>query len=50
MVSNYSDAGQQRWLAGRAIDLLRGTGAWPASACAGERLWAIGDVNGGPST
>jgi pyruvate/2-oxoglutarate dehydrogenase complex dihydrolipoamide dehydrogenase (E3) component len=26
MVSNYSDAGQQRWLAGRGIDLLRGTG------------------------
>src|SRR3984957_2165629 len=26
MVSNYSDAGQQRWLAGNSIDLLRGTG------------------------
>ena len=26
MVSNWSDAGQQRWLADRAIDLLRGTG------------------------
>ncbi len=26
MVSNYSDVGQQRWLAGRGIDLLRGTG------------------------
>jgi pyruvate/2-oxoglutarate dehydrogenase complex dihydrolipoamide dehydrogenase (E3) component len=26
MVSNYSDAGQQRWLAGKGIDLLRGTG------------------------
>ncbi len=26
MVSNYSDAGQQRWLAGRGIALLRGTG------------------------
>ena len=26
MVSNYSDAGQQRWLAGRGIELLRGTG------------------------
>ena len=26
MVSNYSDAGQVRWLAGRGIDLLRGTG------------------------
>jgi pyruvate/2-oxoglutarate dehydrogenase complex dihydrolipoamide dehydrogenase (E3) component len=26
MVSNYSDAGQQGWLAERGIDLLRGTG------------------------
>ena len=26
MVSNYSDAGQQRWLAGEGIELLRGTG------------------------
>jgi dihydrolipoamide dehydrogenase len=26
MVSNYSDAGQERWLAQRGIDLLRGTG------------------------
>jgi dihydrolipoamide dehydrogenase len=26
MVSDYSDAGQQRWLAGRGIDLLRGVG------------------------
>ena len=26
MVSNYSDAGQERWLAGRGVDLLRGTG------------------------
>jgi dihydrolipoamide dehydrogenase len=26
MVSNYSDAGQQEWLASRGIDLLRGTG------------------------
>jgi pyruvate/2-oxoglutarate dehydrogenase complex dihydrolipoamide dehydrogenase (E3) component len=26
MVSGYSDAGQQRWLAGKGIDLLRGTG------------------------
>jgi dihydrolipoamide dehydrogenase len=27
MVSNYSDEGQQRWLAGEGIDLIRGTGA-----------------------
>jgi pyruvate/2-oxoglutarate dehydrogenase complex dihydrolipoamide dehydrogenase (E3) component len=26
MVSNYSDAGQERWLAGQGIDLLRGNG------------------------
>ncbi len=26
MVSGYSDAGQERWLAERGIDLLRGTG------------------------
>jgi pyruvate/2-oxoglutarate dehydrogenase complex dihydrolipoamide dehydrogenase (E3) component len=26
MVSNYSDSGQERWLASRSIDLLRGTG------------------------
>jgi pyruvate/2-oxoglutarate dehydrogenase complex dihydrolipoamide dehydrogenase (E3) component len=26
MVSNYSDAGQERWLADRGIDLFRGTG------------------------
>src|SRR5271156_6107442 len=26
MVSNYSDAGQERWLAGHGIDLLRGRG------------------------
>jgi pyruvate/2-oxoglutarate dehydrogenase complex dihydrolipoamide dehydrogenase (E3) component len=26
MVSDYSDSGQERWLAGKGIDLLRGTG------------------------
>ena len=26
MVSNYSDAGQQAWLASKGIDLIRGTG------------------------
>ena len=26
MVSDYSDAGQQRWLADRSIDLIRGVG------------------------
>ena len=40
MVSNYSDAGQQRWLAGEGIELLRGTGrlagpgASKSTACA----------------
>ena len=37
MVSNYSDAGQQTWLAGKGIDLIRGTGrllgrVWSKSA------------------
>ncbi|MEU4223041.1 NAD(P)/FAD-dependent oxidoreductase [Nonomuraea sp. NPDC026600] len=34
MVSDYSDAGQERWLAGRGIALLRGTG----------KLTGIGEV------
>ena len=40
MVSNYSDAGQERWLADSGIDLCRGTGrlAGPGvPACAGLR-------------
>jgi pyruvate/2-oxoglutarate dehydrogenase complex dihydrolipoamide dehydrogenase (E3) component len=42
MVSNYSDAGQERWLAGRGIALLRGTG----------RLAGVGvvEVDGTPHT
>jgi dihydrolipoamide dehydrogenase len=42
MVSNYSDAGQEQWLASRGIDLLRGTG----------RLAGIGmvDVDGARHT
>jgi len=42
MVSHYSDAGQERWLANHGIDLLRGTG----------RLAAIGvvDVDGARHT
>ena len=32
MVSDYSDAGQERWLADNGIDLIRGTGGWRARA------------------
>ena len=39
MVSDYSDAGQERWLAGRGIDLLRGTGR-----LAGTGVVQVGDV------
>ena len=42
MVSDYSDAGQQRWLAGKSIDLLRGTGR-----LAGQ---GVVEVNGVPHT
>ena len=37
MVSNYSDTGQERWLAGAGIDLIRGTG----------RLAGVGEVEVG---
>jgi len=42
MVSNYSDAGQERWLAGQGIDLIRGSG----------RLAGVGvvEVDGVPYT
>ena len=39
MVSGYSDAGQERWLAGRGIDLIRGTGR-----LAGTGVVDVGDV------
>jgi hypothetical protein len=39
MVSGYSDAGQQRWLAERGIELLRGTGR-----LAGIGVVDVGDV------
>ena len=32
MVSDYSDTGQQRWLAGKGIDLIRGTGRLAGTA------------------
>ena len=35
MVSDYSDAGQQQWLAGKGIDLIRGTGKLAGPALAG---------------
>ena len=44
MVSNYSDAGQERWLADRGIDLLRGSRparrapAWSRSTASGTPL------------
>jgi dihydrolipoamide dehydrogenase len=33
MVSDYSDAGQERWLAGQGIDLLRGAGRLAGPGC-----------------
>src|SRR6516165_1419463 len=39
MVSDYSDAGQVRWLAGKGIDLIRGTGR-----LAGPGVIEVGDV------
>ena len=42
MVSNYSDASQQRWLADKGIDLLRGTGRLAGSG--------VVEVDGVPHT
>jgi pyruvate/2-oxoglutarate dehydrogenase complex dihydrolipoamide dehydrogenase (E3) component len=39
MVSNYSDAGQARWLADHGIELIRGSGK-----IAGKGVVAVGDV------
>jgi len=46
MVSNYSDAGQQRWLAGEGIDLIRGTGALagPGVVQVGDRRYTAANV------
>jgi pyruvate/2-oxoglutarate dehydrogenase complex dihydrolipoamide dehydrogenase (E3) component len=46
MVSNYSDAGQQAWLAGKGIDLIRGTGrlAGPGVVEVGEKRYTAADV------
>src|SRR5438067_12373958 len=46
MVSNYSDAGQERWLAGNGIDLIRGTGrlAGPGVVEVAGRRYTARDV------
>ncbi len=41
MVSDYSDAGQERWLADNGIDLLRGTGRLPAQVWSRSTVCAI---------
>jgi len=46
MVSDYSDAGQQQWLAGKGIDLIRGTGklAGPGAVEAGGKRYTARHV------
>jgi pyruvate/2-oxoglutarate dehydrogenase complex dihydrolipoamide dehydrogenase (E3) component len=46
MVSSYSDAGQQDWLAGKGIDLIRGTGrlAGPGVVEVGGRRYTAAHV------
>jgi pyruvate/2-oxoglutarate dehydrogenase complex dihydrolipoamide dehydrogenase (E3) component len=46
MVSDYSDAGQQQWLAGKGIDLIRGTGklAGPGAVEAGGKHYTARHV------
>ena len=46
MVSNYSDEGQQRWLAGEGIDLIRGAGALagPGVVEVGDRRYTAANV------
>jgi pyruvate/2-oxoglutarate dehydrogenase complex dihydrolipoamide dehydrogenase (E3) component len=46
MVSDYSDAGQQQWLAGQGIDLIRGTGklAGPGVVEAGGKRYTARHV------
>ena len=46
MVSNYSDAGQERYLAGKGIDLIRGTGrlAGPGVVEVAGRRYTARDV------
>ncbi len=46
MVSNYSDAGQQAWLAGKGIDLIRGTGrlAGPGAVEVGDSRYTARHV------
>ena len=46
MVSNYSDESQQHWLAGKGIDLIRGTGALagPGAVEVGGRRYTAANV------
>ena len=46
MVSDYSDAGQERWLAGKGIDLLRGSGSLAGTGLVqvGERQYTADHV------
>jgi dihydrolipoamide dehydrogenase len=46
MVSDYSDAGQQRWLGGHGIDLVRGTGrlAGPGAVEVNGKRYTAGHV------
>ena len=46
MVSDYDDAGQQAWLAGKGIDLIRGTGrlAGPGVVEVGDSRYTARDV------
>ena len=46
MVSDYSDAGQEKWLAGQGIDLLRGSGrlAGPGAVEVAGRRYTADDI------
>ena len=46
MVSDYSDAGQERWLAGKGIDLIRGAGrlAGPGAVTVGDATYTASHV------
>jgi hypothetical protein len=46
MVSNYSDADQECWLAEYGIDLLRGCGGWPERALGCHKAAVAGRYSG----